>query len=160
CLLVTLATTLTSIGWVLGDRASRRQLAESKVLDALERAKPGLDEGNPWDRSLVSALKEAEAQLHGGWLSPEMRGRVEQLQKDVWMLAELERIELDKALVYNPPFDYSGSAAEYRNAFNAYGIDFARLETETAVDLVQSSAIRKHLTAALLGWLPAPSNRD
>jgi tetratricopeptide (TPR) repeat protein len=151
CLLVTAAVTLGSIGWVLGDRNSRKRQAESIVLEALDAAKPGLDQGNPWDHALVSALRQAEAQSQSGLLSPELQQRVEQLQKDVKMLAELEQIQLEDYLS-DIGFDSRDSADKYKQAFLEYGIDVARLEPEEAVDLVQSSAIRDHLVPALYKW--------
>src|SRR5262249_41930590 len=139
-------------GWILGDRASRKRQAETKVLEALEAATPGLEEGNPWDRNLVSALRTAEAQLQQGHLSRELQGRVEQLQRDVIMLAELERLLLKKAQVLDEHFDEAGSADEYRQVFEAFGIDVPRLEPEEAVHLVQASAIRRHLSLGLTHW--------
>jgi serine/threonine protein kinase/Flp pilus assembly protein TadD len=153
CLLVTLGVTLGSVGWVLGDRNSRKRQAEAIVLEALEAAKPGLEQGNPWDHALVSALRQAEAQLQSGLLNPEVQARVEQLQKDVKMLAELERIFLEPAQgVRNDSFDFSGMPDEFGKAFRAYGIDVALLESDEAVTLVQRSAIRNHLVAALFMW--------
>jgi serine/threonine protein kinase/Flp pilus assembly protein TadD len=152
CLLVTLGVTLASVGWVLGDRASRKRQAEAIVLEALDAAKPGLEEGNPWGHALLSALRQAEAQLQTGLLSSELRQRVEQLQKDVKMLAELERISLDQARVRDDHFDDSDSADEFRHAFQDYGIDIARLKLEELVGLLQRSAIRSHLVAALYDW--------
>jgi hypothetical protein len=152
CLLVTAAVALGSIGWVLGDRGARKRQSEAIVLEALETAKPGLEQGNPWDHALVSALRQAEAQSQSGLLSPELQSRVEQLQRDVKMLAELERIALEGTGVRDDRFDSSGSANEYRKAFQDYGIDAARLEQEEAIDLLQRSAIRNHLLAALEHW--------
>ena len=114
-MLVTAAVTLGSIGWVLGDRGARKRQAEAIVLEALDAAKSGLDQGNPWGHALVSALRQAEAQLQSGLLSPELRRRVQQLQKDVKMLADLERIALDSAGgVRDDHFDASRSVDEYR----------------------------------------------
>jgi serine/threonine protein kinase/Flp pilus assembly protein TadD len=150
CLLVTAAVTLSSIGWVLGDRNSRKRQAEAIVLEALDAAKPGLEQGNPWDHALVSALRQAEAQNQSGLLNAELQKRVQQLQKDVKMLGELERIQLEEAQgVRDNTFDSSGSADQLRQAFLEYGIDVARLEPEEAVGLLQSSAIRDHLVPAL-----------
>jgi tetratricopeptide (TPR) repeat protein len=158
CLLVTLAVTIGSIGWVLGDHLSRKRQAEAIAVEALEAAKPGLQQGNPWDRGLVSALRQAEAQLQSGLLSPEVQRRVEQLQKDVKMLTELERISLEKTMgVHDDHFYSPGSADEFRQAFLEYGLDVVRLEPEEAIDLLQRSAIRNHLVAGLDMWQRALS---
>jgi tetratricopeptide (TPR) repeat protein len=158
CLLVTAAVTLGSVGWVLGDRGARKRQAESIVLEALEAAKPGLEEGNPWEHALVSALRQAEAQSQSGLLSPELQRRVEQLQKDVKMLAELERIALERARVRDEHFDDSGLADQYKQAFQTYEIDFAKLEPGEVVRLLESAAIRKPLIAALSEWAMALAN--
>jgi serine/threonine protein kinase/tetratricopeptide (TPR) repeat protein len=159
CLLVTAAVTLGSIGWILGDRGARKRQAEAIVLEALKAAEPGLEQGNPWDHALVSALRQAEAHSQSGLLSPELQRRVEQLQKDVKMLAELERISLEKAARFaDDNFVVSGQADEYKRAFEACGVDFARLELKEAVSLLQTSAIRKDLVAALEEWAGSRSS--
>src|SRR5262249_7279291 len=88
----------------------------------------------------------------GGLLSPELQRRVEQLQKDVRMLAELERIRLDQTAVRDGHFDNAGSALEYATAFREYGIDAEALTTADVAEMVRNSAIRKHLVAGLDDW--------
>jgi hypothetical protein len=142
-----------SVGWVLGERAARQLEAEGKVKEALAAAEPGLRQGNPWDHELVAAAQRAAAQLDGGLLGPESRRRAEQLQKDVRMLAELERLRLDQAVgVRDNHYDSSGSGRQYATAFRDYGIDVEVLEPEKAAALVRGSAIRERLAAALDDW--------
>jgi serine/threonine protein kinase len=143
CLLLALAV----LGGVLGDRAIR----QDKVREALAAAEPGLREGNPWDRSLVSAVERAEAQM-GGLLSRDLRQKVEQLRKDVRMLAEMEGIRLDQAHVRDGHFDREGSDPRYAQAFRDYGIDVETLGPDEAAALVQQSSIREHLVAYLDDW--------
>jgi serine/threonine-protein kinase len=140
------------VGWVLGDRSARQREAEGKVREELDAAGPGLKEGNPWDRALVSAVVGASAQLGGGLLSHDSRQQVEQLQKDVHMLAELERIRLEQSAVRNGQFDQPGSDSQYARAFQEYGIDMDRLGPEEVAALVQRSAIREHIVAGLDDW--------
>ncbi len=158
CLLVTLAALVGSLGWVLGDRAARQREAEGKVLEALGAAGPGLRQGNPWDPALISAAQRADAQLGGDLVGRGLRRRVEQLQKDVQMLAELERIRLDQTAMRDGQFDVTGSDLQYARAFRGYGIDVEALGPEEAATLVQDSAIRAHLAAGLDDWAAAAAN--
>jgi tetratricopeptide (TPR) repeat protein len=139
-------------GWLLGDRSARQREAEGKVEEALAAAEPGLQQGNPWDRELIAAMQRAEAQLGGGAVRPELRRRVEQLRKDVRMLAEPERIRLDQARVRDGHFDWASADPQFASAFREYGIDVETLAPDQAAALVQASAIRQHLTAGLDDW--------
>jgi serine/threonine protein kinase/Flp pilus assembly protein TadD len=141
-----------SVGWVLGDRSARRREAEGKVVQALDEAGPRLRLGNPWDPALTSAAQRAGSQLDGGLLGRDSRRRVEQLQKDVHMLAELERIRLLGAQVKDEHFDTAARAAEYGHAFREYGIDVGVLGPKEVAARVQDSAIREPLVAALDDW--------
>jgi serine/threonine protein kinase/Flp pilus assembly protein TadD len=153
CLLAILLTVVGSVGWVLGDRTARQAEAGGKVQEALQAAEPGLQQGNPWDPALISALRRAEAQLESGLLNPALRRQVEQLQKDVQMLADLERIRLSWAKVRDNHFDRTGSELQFAKAFTDYGIDLETLTSAAAAALVQVSAVRMHLVAGLDDWI-------
>jgi tetratricopeptide (TPR) repeat protein len=152
CLLGILLSVVGSVGWVLGDRSARQGEAEAKVQGALAEAKRGLQEGNPRDPALVSALRRAEAHLDSGLLNQDLHRQVEQLQKDVQMLTDLERVRLDQANVSESYFDRTRSDFQYAQAFRTYGIDMVALKQEEAASRVQASAIREHLVAGLDDW--------
>jgi tetratricopeptide (TPR) repeat protein len=147
CLLVTLVAGGGSAGWVLNDRAGR----QDRVREALEAAKPGLREGNPWNPALIAAAERAQAQL-GGMLGTDLRQRVEQLQKDMHMLAELEGIRLAQTATRDGHFDHTASTPRYALAFREYGIEVEALGPADASAMVQRSAIREHLVAGLDDW--------
>ncbi|HVS39827.1 MAG TPA: tetratricopeptide repeat protein [Gemmataceae bacterium] len=155
CLLVTLAALVGSVGWVLGDRAARQRDAEGKLQEALEAAEPGLRQGDPWDPALISAARRAEAQLNGNLVGQDFRRRAEQLQKDVRMLADLDRIRLEEASVQINHWDLIKAAPQYALAFREYGIDVQTLRPEESAALIQASAIRLHLAAGLDDWAQA-----
>jgi tetratricopeptide (TPR) repeat protein len=159
CLLVTLAALVGSVGWALGDRTARQREAEGKVREALEAAGPGLRQGNPWDPALIAAVQRAEAQLGGSLVGQELRRQVEQLRKDVQMLAELERIRLDPTGWLDGHFDRARLDAQFASAFRDYGIDVDALGPEGAAALVQRSAIREYLVAGLDDWGDVHSRR-
>jgi tetratricopeptide (TPR) repeat protein len=147
-----LALALVMLGGAAGWLVQQRAAAEAKAHEALEAAGPGLREGNPWDPALMSAAQRAEALLGSGLLGPQSRSRVEQLHKDVKMLAALERIRLDRGGVRDGLFDLTGWEPQYAPAFWEYGIDMEAPGPEAPVAFLQRSAICEHLVAALDDW--------
>jgi serine/threonine protein kinase/tetratricopeptide (TPR) repeat protein len=135
CLVVTLVALGATGGRLLSDRAARHREAEDKAKWVLEAAKPGLRDGNPKDPALTSARWLAQSQLAGGGLGPELQQRVQQLDKDVWMLQFLGQ-------------DSRNLAPHFRD----YGIDVEALGPAEAAALIQASAIREHLVAGLDNW--------
>src|SRR5262249_4907891 len=97
----------------------------------------------------------AKAQLAGGILGHDLRLRVEQLQMNVRMLAELERIRLEQSAVVDDHFDFVGADRTYGQAFSEYGIDVEALTTAEVGGRVRGSAIRTQLVAGLDNWAHA-----
>jgi tetratricopeptide (TPR) repeat protein len=158
CVLVTLAAGIGSAAWVLGERAARQREAEAKVQEAFKEAVPRLREGDPQDPALVAAVQRAKAQLDSGTLAPESRGRVEQLLRDLEMLAQLEKARLQTAAsAKERAFDYAAADRLYAEAFAWYGLDVIALESQEAAQRVRASAIGPRLTTALDDWA---STRD
>jgi serine/threonine protein kinase/Flp pilus assembly protein TadD len=152
-LLAVIAVLGGCVGWVLGDRAARQRDAECKVREALVAAAPGLEQGNPWDPALIAAAQRAEAHLNSAVVDPELRTRVEQLVRDVDMLARLDKARLQPAAgAQVMGFDLAGADVYYANAFTWYGVDITALSPEEAADRVRGSAIGTHLIAALDDW--------
>jgi tetratricopeptide (TPR) repeat protein len=155
CLLVTLAMSIGTVGWAVGNRAARQREAEGKVREALEAAAPGRKQGNAQDPELVGAAKRAEAQLNSGVVGPEVRRQVEQLLRDVDMLARLDGARLKSAEVgerTTSHFALAGADELYAAAFTAYGADVLGLEPQEAVERVRQSQISARLIAALDDW--------
>jgi tetratricopeptide (TPR) repeat protein len=156
CLLVTLAAGVGSTAWVLGERSARQQEAEAKVVAALEEAVPALQQGNPDDPSLISAVQRAEAQLAAGAVDPGLRRRVEQLKRDQQMLARLEEARLQSAAGSREiGWDFAEAARSYARAFAEYGLDATALGTAEAAQRVRASVICAHLIVGLDDWAGA-----
>jgi tetratricopeptide (TPR) repeat protein len=102
--------------------------------------------------ALISAAQRAEAQLDSGLLTPESRRRVKQLQKDVKMLAELERIRLHQSGLTQGYFDVAAWDPLYAPVFRAYGLDMEVAGLEESTASLARSAIGEHLVAALDNW--------
>jgi serine/threonine protein kinase/tetratricopeptide (TPR) repeat protein len=153
CLLVTLASVIGSVGWVMGDRAARQREAEAKVREALEVAAPGLRQGNPDDPALIAAVQRAQALLDQGVVGPELAGRVEQLRRDQEMLAKLEQAQLQMgAAGTQKGLDAAAADRLYTRAFKSYGTNVLIMDRQQAAGRLRTSAIRTHLVAALDHW--------
>jgi serine/threonine protein kinase/Flp pilus assembly protein TadD len=155
CLLVTLTTLTGSVGWVLSDRAGRKEMAEWQVAQALEVLQPGLQAGNPHAADVVRAARQVEDSLATGLVGPEMRGQAEALLADLAMLAKLEQIRLDQTAVKDERFDLASADLAYAGAFWDYGIDVEALTHEEAAERLKGRAIAAHLAAALDNWAEA-----
>jgi tetratricopeptide (TPR) repeat protein/serine/threonine protein kinase len=152
CSLVSLIVIVGSIGWVLAEQRARQRQAEVRVQDALDEAIPLLRQGNPHDPALIAAVQRAEAQLNSGVVGAGLSERVEQVLRDVAMLARLENARLQEA-AGSPVtgFDHAGANKLYAEAFEWYGL-VGGWTLQEAADHVRKSAIRTHLIAALDDW--------
>jgi serine/threonine protein kinase/Tfp pilus assembly protein PilF len=146
-----LAALAGGTGWVLSGRSARQREAEGKVREALEAAKPGLHKGDPRDPALILALQQAEAQLRGGAVGKEWQERVGQLERDVQMLAQLERLRLQDRPVRGATRT-TPLRLDYESLFWSYGINWDALEPAAVAAMVEESAIREHLVVALDDW--------
>jgi tetratricopeptide (TPR) repeat protein len=150
CLGVILAAAIGSASWILGERSARQRDAEAKVQEALDQAAPLLEQGNPWDPALVSAVQRAEAQRDSAPINPVMRKGVEQLLRDVEMLRRLEDASLQASDGGEDGFDLSTAKRLFGEAFAWYGVDVT--DTLLAAEVVRASVISDHLIAALDAW--------
>jgi serine/threonine protein kinase/Flp pilus assembly protein TadD len=140
------------LGWIVGERQTRRAEAERRVEEALLVAEECLPRGNPHDPELITAARQAEAQLAGGLVRTELRQRVERVLADVAMLARLEEIRLEQAAVREEHFDMAVADPAYARAFRAYGIDVEELSVAEAGARLHERAIATRLAAALDNW--------
>jgi tetratricopeptide (TPR) repeat protein len=149
-----------SLGWILGDRHARQAEAELRVEEALAMAEASLPRGNPHDAELVTAARKAEAHLVSSLVRKELRQRVERVLADLSMLAKLEEVRLDQALVRDGHFDMARADPAYAQAFRDYGIDVEVLSVDEAGSRIRECAISLHLAAALDGWALARRDRE
>lgn len=158
--LAMLAVMAGSVGWVAGDRGTRRARAEERVLEALEVAELRLPDGNPHAADLVTAVRQAEAQLDSGLVSAALRQRVERVLADQAMLARIEEIRLAKAEMKDKYFDTPGADPAYATAFRKYGIDVEALGVQEAGTQIRGRMIALHLAVALDDWALARRDRE
>jgi serine/threonine protein kinase/tetratricopeptide (TPR) repeat protein len=155
--------------WLVAQQAARRADTERAVTTALARADTLLAEGDKqtadarrWRSTVelaVSAVERAEERAATGEGTEELAQRVRQVRAavaaadtDSRLLAELERIRLEKAVfkLRAYPNDYTRPAPLSVEHLRSYGVDLAA--PEAAAAKVRGSRLREALLAALEDW--------
>ena len=150
CLLVAVVTTATSIGWVVGDRQTRRAATEQAVNAALQQAQQALTQ-RKWSEAL-SAAKRAEGLLASDPANPELEQRLRQLLIELGMIDRLEEIQLLMEIGLDNQANYFLADPRYAQAFQEYGIDVDQLSATEAAARIRERSIQVELAAALDGW--------
>jgi tetratricopeptide (TPR) repeat protein len=138
-------------GWVARDRAARQAALEEEADDALDEARAFCRAERPVEAA--AAVKRARGLTAGGEANGELVRRVDQVQGDVQMAADLEEIRLARSAVRDGHFDHEGSDRRYAATFRAYGLDLAARGPQGAAERIGASAIPGQLVAALDDWL-------
>src|SRR5262249_27490189 len=81
-----------------------------------------------------------------------LRRRLEQMRKDIELLARLEAVRLSQANIKDGTFDRTGAAAQYARAFRDHGIDLTTLKPEGAARRLRESSRPRELLAAVDTW--------
>jgi tetratricopeptide (TPR) repeat protein len=159
-----------SVGWLARDRAARQRETERAVTAALDRAETLLAKGDkqtedatrwrPTVQLAISAVERAEELAATGEGTEELAQRVRQVRAavdaadtDSRLLAELERIRLEKAVFKLGQSGYARPAALYAEHLGNYGVDLAA--PKAAAAKVRGSRLREALLAALEDWRQA-----
>jgi serine/threonine protein kinase/tetratricopeptide (TPR) repeat protein len=156
--------------WLVQKQAARRADTERAVTTAVTRAETLLAEGDKqtedatrWRSTVqlaVSAVERAEELAATGGGTEELAQRVRQAREavaaaetDSRLLAELERIRLEKGVFKLGPNDNVRPAPLYAEHLSSYGVDLAA--PEAAAAKVRGSRLREALLAALEVWRQA-----
>jgi tetratricopeptide (TPR) repeat protein len=150
CLLVALAVTAGSIGWVVRDREARRHDAVRRAEEALRSADASVEKEN-WPEGL-RAVEQAEGFLAGFEDETVLRVRVRQLRRDVEMGGRLQEARLRMADVRDGYFDAEAADAAYTAAFREYGLDVDGLAPQAAAEQIGAAPVHRQLVAALDDW--------
>src|SRR5262249_22883329 len=138
-----LAAALLSL-LVLGCEETEREVeAALKEAEAHQKA-------SRWCEARI-ALARAEGRLGKGGPKA-LRQRLEQMRKDIELVARLEEVRLSQANIKDGAFDRTGAADRYARAFRDHGIDVTALKSEEAARRVRESPRRQELLAALDTW--------
>jgi serine/threonine protein kinase/tetratricopeptide (TPR) repeat protein len=148
--LLVVATLAGSIGWVVGDRARRREEAVRGVERALEDAQR-LQKQGKWGEARA-ALRGSESLLATAGNPEELAQRCRQVEADLTMLSKLELARLERTSERADHFDNQAADQAYRAAFAEYGLPVLDLDPAVAAERVVASAIAQELVAALDDW--------
>ena len=157
----------SGVGWVTWDRSAKQRETERGATAALAQAEVFLTEGdketdNParWQATVglaEAAVQRAEELLALGKATADLAERVRQVREGVTaaradseLLAEVERIALEKAAVKQGNFDVARAAPRYATLLRGYGVNPAA--PEEAAARVRHSRVREALLSALEDW--------
>jgi serine/threonine protein kinase/Flp pilus assembly protein TadD len=150
CAIMAVTAVAGSIGWVTGDQAARRAIAEEKAGLAFDDSLV-FQQQDKWFEAL-SAIQRAEGLLAGD-VSGEALERVRRRRLELELVAALDKIQLDSsAALRDGAFDIAPRDAAYMHAFRDHGIDPTTAKTEDAADFIRTRSICPQLAAALDDW--------
>jgi serine/threonine protein kinase len=129
--------------------AQQRTETQRAVGQDLEKAEFFQDQ----ERWLEAArtLERAAGRLAGGG-PDELRQRVEQRQKEVALVDQLEEARLRRLAIGKGARDYAASDRAYAAAFATQGLDLKAMNPEKVAGRIRSLAIRRQLVPALDDW--------
>jgi serine/threonine protein kinase/Tfp pilus assembly protein PilF len=139
-----------SVGWVVADRALRRQKAIEEANQAGDDVAQLRREGR-WAAALT-VTRRVQTLLAGVGADPVLLRQFHELSRDLQMAADLEEIRLRNYEGNHRDFDWKFQDTEYAMAFRAFGIDVEDLEPAEAAKRIKKRSIAEELTAALDVW--------
>jgi tetratricopeptide (TPR) repeat protein len=155
-----LAATLMALVALAGAAAWRLEVASAERRQQLARrrdhARVALEQAAALRRRFLwssadGVLAQAQRQLDDDPAN-DLRQRLADMRRDTQLLAELDRIRLEKSILVNGAFDPRAANPRYRAAFERFGIALNDADEDTLVEAVRSSEIGDELIAALDDW--------
>jgi serine/threonine protein kinase/Tfp pilus assembly protein PilF len=141
-------------GWVIRDRAARKQRLTAQVelilddVDALEREQK-------WPEARA-AVERAEAALASGESDDAIKRRIDDARRHVAFVAELDRIRQERAVFVEGELNNAGAARDYAQAFRDYAVDIEALPADESVARLRTRpALTLPIAAALDDWVEA-----
>ena len=136
----------------------KQQAEQRNAVDAELKAVAGLRDSARWADARV-ALKRAEERL--GWAGlDELRQRIKQARRDVDLATDLDTIRLER--VTRGELDYYKRQAgqSYAQTFRQAGFGDLRDPPVQVATLINDSAVRGALLAAVYDWASCASDKD
>jgi serine/threonine-protein kinase len=121
-----------------------------REVDAALKEAKAHQKASRWCEARV-ALARAEGRLRRDGPKA-LRRRLEQMRKDIELVARLEAVRLSQASIKDGTFDRTGAAAQYARAFRDHGIDLTTRKPEEAARRLRESSRPRELLAALDTW--------
>jgi serine/threonine-protein kinase len=154
--LLVVATLVGAGLWLVVQRARWRDAVEADLKDVA-----GLQDSARW-ADARAALERAEARLGRGG-PDDLRGRLRQARRDLDLVIRLDAIRLRRATRGGLAFYQARADRDYQEAFREAGLFGAHDSPEGVAAVVQASAVRGALVAALEDWAvccPDKGRRD
>jgi eukaryotic-like serine/threonine-protein kinase len=146
-----LLTVAGSVGYVWSYLGTRQAVVERRIELALEKAQSAYEQGDL--AQAAAAVNQAEGHSASAEIRPEFVEHIRQWVADLAMVQQLEKIHLEKAAaIKDEHFDPASALVPYNKAFQDYGLNFGQLGPLDAAQRLHSSAIKKHLVAAVDDW--------
>jgi serine/threonine protein kinase/Flp pilus assembly protein TadD len=147
-----------------------RQQAETERQVELALQEATIYQGeSKWPEALA-AVRRAEILLDSRGGSGTLRRRIHDHRRDLDMISELEEIRMRASARWVRDggshdesvsrLDLDQVSAEYRKAFQDYGIDWEALDPVQAGELIRAQPIRRELIAALDHWARLLTQRE
>jgi serine/threonine protein kinase/Flp pilus assembly protein TadD len=150
-MLLVVAILAGSVGWIVRDRAERRQKMGREIATAVSDAENWYRRDNLIEA--LAAVKRAVAPLASGEGRADLRERIAELSKDLEMVRRLEEIRLPRARDgIEGHYDNAWADESYGEAFREYGIDVESLDAGEAAERIRGRTIAAELTVALDQW--------
>jgi tetratricopeptide (TPR) repeat protein/serine/threonine protein kinase len=150
-ILIAITVVAGAIGWIINDRRAQQVMTEREVDSAVTEASR-MQGQSRWPEALAW-VQRAEGVLAPGGGSAALQRRVQDLRRDLEMVAKLEEIRLAAAEVKDGQFDSTGKDRAYAQAFREYGMDLYTLDPKAAAERIQALGIREPVTDALYDWI-------
>jgi serine/threonine protein kinase/Flp pilus assembly protein TadD len=149
--IVLLVTALLAGGAGLRE-VQKRARAEGEAQAALQEAIE-LQKQEKWPEA-ISAVRRAKGVLASVWVDPDLRRRVEALDRDLEMARRLQEARLHSASVKDGHFDGQAADRAYVAAFAWYGLDVDRTDARQVGERIRecSSQMQMQLAVALDDW--------
>jgi tetratricopeptide (TPR) repeat protein len=144
-----LLTALLLGGLDLARRQQRRATLERGVGADLHAAELHL-QAEHWAEARQAIERAAGRLAEGG--PDALHARVASWRQDVAVVAAMEEARLRRSAAADTGLDYSGSDRAYVAAFAGYHLDLSGPRPEEAAERIRTSAVRRHLLAALDDW--------
>jgi serine/threonine-protein kinase len=143
--LIVILAAFGGAAWLIAERQTNRRAIEVDLKDAAK-----LQRMSHWSEAR-SALERAKARL-GDRGFPDLRGLLDQADRDQAAVARLDQIRSDRGISKGGLFGSSRPIAEYESMFRACGIGHRGEDPGLVASRIERSNVRAILVSAIEDW--------
>ena len=138
------------LGWMVSDRATRRQATEQAVAVPQEESVSWQQRGRLPEA--LAAARRADGLVRGGTPSDALKRQVQARLADLELVERLENARLEGSAVKDDRFDDELCDALFQEIFRGADIDVDALSAEEAGRRIRSTTVALELAATLDDW--------